>query len=145
MPGPSAPAAAQAGTIERSAQPANAANRDQATRKDVKSAAKTNATAKTSNAQRAGATAPGPDAWTISDALPKDSKAIPAETPAAAKKDFGRLQLDTGSVGLQMESQFKEGQFADGRRVPGLETVKREQPGLSGYPRTGLPHFCRLL
>jgi hypothetical protein len=131
------PAIAQTGTTERSSGAATA-NRDQSARKNTngaaaKTSAKTSAKSTPLTASGAGDAARGGNAWSISDALPKDSKAVTEKaSPPPPKKDFGRLQLDTGSVGLQMESQFKEGQFADGRRVPGLETVKREQPGFVG-------------
>jgi hypothetical protein len=134
------PAIAQTGTTERSSGAATA-NRDQPARKNsdqaaaktpAKTSAKTPAKSTPQTASSASDAARG-NAWSISDALPKDSKAVTEKaSPPPAKTDFGRLQLDTGSVGLQMESQLKEGRFADGRRVPGLETVKREDPGFVG-------------
>lgn len=127
------PAIAQTGTTERPSGAATA-HHDQSARKNSdKAAAKTSAKSAPQPASSASDAARGGNAWSISDALPKDSKAVTEKaSPPPAKKDFGRLQLDTGSVGLQMESQLKEGRFADGRRVPGLETVKREDPGFVG-------------
>lgn len=131
------PAIAQTGTPERSSGTATV-NRDHEARKSsnkaaAKPSAKTSAISTPQTGSSANDAARGGNAWSISDALPKDSKVVTEKaSPPPAKKDFGRLQLDTGSVGLQMESQFKDGQFADGRRVPGLETVKREQPGFVG-------------
>jgi hypothetical protein len=130
-------AVAQTGTTERSSGTA-IADRDQSARKNsnkaaAKISAKTSAKPAPQTTSSASDAIRGGNVWSISDALPKDSKAVVEKaSPPPAKTDFGRLQLDTGSVGLQMESQSKEGRFADGRRVPGLETVKREDPGFVG-------------
>ena len=107
--GLSSPAGAQAGTVERSVDvPASSGN--QTTRQPAK---------KTTD-------------WTINDALPKDSKAVANDIPTASNSQFGRLNLDTGTVGLTTQSQLKEGQFSDGRRVPGLEAEKRNPSSYFG-------------
>jgi hypothetical protein len=71
--------------------------------------------------------------WSIEDALPNRSPAIdPRTSDTAAKSPFGRLQLDTGSLGFETQTQMRENQFSDGRTVPGLETVKRNPPSYFG-------------
>lgn len=76
---------------------------------------------------------PGNGNWTLNDALPAGSKAAVAkETPPAPGVDLGRLQLDTGSVGINTQTLMKEGEFSDGRRVPGLEVEKRSAPTFFG-------------
>jgi hypothetical protein len=95
--------------------------------------AKTDSVQRSKTAPAAGVRNAGQDSWTLNDALPRDSKARVVDTPQASPlSNLGRLNLDTGSVGIQTESQFKEGHFSDGRRVPGLETVKRDQPSYFG-------------
>jgi hypothetical protein len=77
---------------------------------------------------------PAEAAWTLQDALPSDSTAVRApvgETPKE-RSPFGRIQLDTGSVGVETEPKFKDNTFADGRKVPGLETDKRNAPSYFG-------------
>jgi hypothetical protein len=122
------PVLAQAGNIERAVN-APPAKHSQGTgsRKPAKAATRKGVSAQTA------ARDANVDAWTIRDALPDHSKvARPAPTPTASGSDFGRLQLDTGSVGLQTQTLVREGYFEDGRRVPGLETEKRNTPSYFG-------------
>ena len=128
-----APAAAQqAGTGERATN-GTSANRDRtnaaATRKPVKPVA-----GKSSNAaDKSKSREPGRDPWSIDDALlSPHSKPLTPEPAEPAKPQFGRIQLDTGSIGLETEAKLKENRFSDGRVVPGLETVKRQEPSYFG-------------
>lgn len=77
---------------------------------------------------------PADSAWTIEDALPKNSPASRAasEEPPKGNPGFGRLQLDAGSVGVETEPKFKDNTFSDGRKVPGLEYDKRNAPSYFG-------------
>ena len=84
---------------------------------------------------------PGPSA-TLCRRTPKPSGPTP---PTASNQDFGRLQLETGSIGFSGQSQLKDGHFSDGRRVPGLETVKRDQPSYFGLSLSVPTHDNSLL
>jgi hypothetical protein len=77
--------------------------------------------------------------WTIEQALPGRPPAQAREVPQPTTHGFGRVPLDSGSFGFETKSQFKQNEFSDGRKVPGLETTKREDPsyfGLSLQMRT---------
>jgi hypothetical protein len=74
-----------------------------------------------------------PKPWSIEDALPNRLPDIDPRAPdTAARSPFGRLQLDTGSVGFETQTMTRENEFSDGRPVPGLETVKRNPPSYFG-------------
>jgi hypothetical protein len=70
--------------------------------------------------------------WSIEDALPANSPALRKDEASTEAKPFGRLQLDTGSVGIETEPKMKDNTFADGRKVPGLEYDKRNAPTYFG-------------
>ena len=126
--GLSFPVAAQPGAIERSVNAPASGHQLTTGRKP----ARTNNVQRTRTDSSAAARNAGRDAWSINDALPNDSKARVIDARSSSGSQFGRLNLDTGTVGLTTESQFKEGQFADGRRAPGLEAVKRDPPSYFG-------------
>lgn len=85
--------------------------------------------------------------WTIDQALP--GKPVSARgADGASGPGFGRVPLESGSFGFETSSQFKENRFSDGRPVPGLETVKRQDPsyfGLSLSVPANDPGFLPLL
>jgi hypothetical protein len=93
--------------------------------------ARANKRTATSNQRK---TRPAPkDPWRIDDALlTRQPGAVAGEDLTPAKPSFGRMRLDTGSFGLTTESHVKDNQFSDGRRVPGLETEKRNTPSYFG-------------
>ncbi len=74
--------------------------------------------------------------WTLDDALMtrRSPASVSANSPPPLQEraPLGRLQVNQGTFGIETESKFKEGEFSDGRRVPGLETTKREQPSFFG-------------
>ncbi len=136
--GLAAPAAAQADNTERALQ-TTASNNPQGTRKPVKP----NDAAKRTGAPQA-VRSGNADAWTINQALPEAPKTVrsnPAPAPEPVGSQFGRLQLETGSVGFETQTQFKDNKFSDGRTVPGLETQKRDGTSYFGLslslPTTG--------
>jgi hypothetical protein len=77
------------------------------------------------------ATAPDGKGWTIDDALPS-RRSLANDPPAIADRPLGRIPLQSGSIGFSGESQVKDNKFSDGRRVPGLETDKRNEPSYFG-------------
>ena len=79
------------------------------------------------------ATAPDGKGWTIDDALPsRRSGALANDPPTIADRPLGRIPLQSGSIGFSGEAQVKDNKFSDGRRVPGLETDKRNEPSYFG-------------
>jgi hypothetical protein len=116
-----APAMAQAGTTDRTVQ-STAGSNPQGARKPAKPS---DAAKKTISTQPAARNS-NVDAWTINHALPSGSKAVQSDsTTGSSLSNLGRMQLETGSFGVETESRFKDNKFSDGRTVPGLETDKR--------------------
>jgi len=74
--------------------------------------------------------------WSLEDALPdrqpKTARARASDIQGASKSPLGRIPLEQGSFGFETESKFKPNEFGDGRRVPGQETVKRQEPSYFG-------------
>ena len=124
--------AQQTGTGERATN-GTPASRDQATAATTRKLAKPPAGQSSNATGKSKSREPVRDLWTIDDALltPR-SKPLIAEPPEPAKPQFGRIQMDTASIGLETEAILKENRFSDGRVVPGLEAVKREQPSYFG-------------
>ena len=60
--------------------------------------------------------------WSIEDALPRNSRAVPADASTGSSPGLGRVPLQTvsGSFGLETENKIKPTEFPDGRPVPGL-------------------------
>jgi hypothetical protein len=84
-------------------------------------------------------------AWTLDQALPGKPSAY-SDAPAS-RPQFGRVPLESGSLGLETKTQLRDNEFADGRKVPGLETTKRNEPsyfGLSLSVPANDPGFFRL-
>jgi hypothetical protein len=133
--GVSVPAAAQqTGNAEHSSN-ATSANRDQGNRAAARKPAKLVAGKRIGTSEKTNARDGAGDAWTLDDALlnPRSGAARPAnDVPTPAKPLFGRIQLDTGTVGFETESMVKDNRFSDGRRVPGLEADKRNDPSYFG-------------
>lgn len=75
--------------------------------------------------------------WSIEDALPKNSSAIPARKPVVSTvtaPDLGRVPLKTGpgSFGFTADTAIKPHEYPDGRPVPGSDThavVRTRKPG----------------
>lgn len=124
---------------------------------DVRDAARVPArkqTSKRKDAPRAGAATSGavgysvPQPWTIEHALPGKPSTQSRSVPTVSNPGLGRVPFESGSFGLSTSSTFKDNEFGDGRRVPGLETTKREAPsyfGLSLSVPTNDPGFLPLL
>jgi hypothetical protein len=74
--------------------------------------------------------------WSLEDALPdrqpKAARARTSDVQGASTSPLGRIPLEQGSLGFETESKFKPNEFSDGRRVPGQETVKRQEPSYFG-------------
>jgi hypothetical protein len=72
--------------------------------------------------------------WALEDALPtrRTDGFGSREAPAVSTPELGRIPLESGSFGLETQTKVKSGEFSDGRRVPGLETVKRDPPSYFG-------------
>jgi hypothetical protein len=82
------------------------------------------------------ATAPDGGSWTLDDAL-ITRRSSHSLTPTSSgtvteRAPIGRVQVQGGTFGIETESKFRDNQFSDGRRVPGLETEKRAQPSYFG-------------
>lgn len=90
--------------------------------------------------------------WTLEHALPGGpngaARANRREVPTLSSPRLGRIPLETGSFGLETETQLKPNEFYDGRPTPGLETVKNREPsyfGLSLSVPANDPLFLPLL
>jgi len=74
--------------------------------------------------------------WSLEDALPdrqpKTARTRASDVQGASASPLGRIPLEQGSLGFETESKFKPNEFSDGRRVPGQETVKRQEPSYFG-------------
>ena len=74
--------------------------------------------------------------WSLEDALPdrqpKTARTRASDVQGASTSPLGRIPLEQGSLGFETESKFKPNEFSDGRRVPGQETVKRQEPSYFG-------------
>lgn len=65
--------------------------------------------------------------WSIEDALPKNSRAVPPVQPDAKSTDLGRVPLRSngGTFGIETDPQYKSGDFAGSRNTPsGLDTAQ---------------------
>jgi hypothetical protein len=69
--------------------------------------------------------------WTIEQALP-GKPAAARDVPRVSSQGLGRVPLDQGSFGFETQSQFRHDQFSDGRKVPGHEAIRREDPSYFG-------------
>jgi hypothetical protein len=68
--------------------------------------------------------------WSLEDALPtrRTDASVKREIPTITSPQLGRIPLESGSFGFETETKVKSNELSDGRRVPGLETVKRDPP-----------------
>jgi hypothetical protein len=121
-------------------------------RPDSAKASKRSSTKQTGVAKKPAPTAAAPEPWTLEHALPGGPngarRATQREVPTLSSPRLGRIPLETGSFGIETETQLKPNQFYDGRPTPGLETVKNNEPsyfGLSLSVPTNDPLFLPLL
>jgi hypothetical protein len=68
--------------------------------------------------------------WSIEDALPERSGALNGSAPATDK--FGRIPLQSGTVGFETKSQVNPYETPDGRRIPGLDATTHNPPSYLG-------------
>ena len=95
---------------------------------------------KAAAAKKSGAAEPQRQPWSLEDALPRrQTDAVRprgADMPSASAPLLGRIPLEQGSFGFTTETKVKSNEFGDGRRVPGLETIKRQEPSYFGLSLT---------
>ena len=71
--------------------------------------------------------------WSLEDALPKGSSALPQSEPAKGTgAGLGRVPLQSGSFGFETETMVKTDRLPDGRRIPGTEANTRPDPSYLG-------------
>jgi hypothetical protein len=72
--------------------------------------------------------------WSLEDALPtrRSDAGSRRETPTMSTPQLGRIPLESGTFGFETETKVKSNELSDGRRVPGLETDKRDPPSYFG-------------
>jgi len=78
--------------------------------------------------------APQQKEWSLEDALPsrRSDAGTRRETPTISTPQLGRIPLESGTIGFETETKVKSNELSDGRRVPGLETDKRDPPSYFG-------------
>jgi len=73
--------------------------------------------------------------WSLEDALPSrrsgDARGT-RDVPTISTPQLGRIPLESGTFGFETETRVKSNELSDGRRVPGLETDKRDPPSYFG-------------
>lgn len=89
-------------------------------------------TARSSTAKNARAEAP--HHWSIKDALPEHSSAISTrDSDTATKSTFGRIPLQSGTLGFETETKIKSTEYPDGQRMPGVDTNAHTPPSYLGF------------
>jgi hypothetical protein len=89
---------------------------------------------RTTSSQQTSGLAPPQREWSLEDALPNRRSNVGSrrETPTITTPQLGRIPLESGSFGFETETKVKSNELSDGRRVPGLETDKRDPPSYFG-------------
>ncbi len=60
------------------------------------------------------------------------SSRVRPQTSSPSNASFGRIPLESGSLGFETETRLKANEFPDGRRIPGLDHTHRHTPTYFG-------------